>query len=704
MNATEYSLLFLKDKLKNSSFQVWGYNHFTNNEYLIHNNGDNEPSPPSIHSSNEEESSYNIVKESNRVVLSYFYPEGNQVNVCIYLQSVPLSKEEIQHLYYFFYLYHTKEIIERKDNELYNLVNSIHSITSSLDLDEVLEKIISNALKVIPSAEAGLLFLYDQTSERLTPKAPVGFNNSIYNIKFKVGESITGKIFEDGKGRIFNSKKDVFEEMSKYNISTENFDYLTSGKSPEAAMGVPVSIEDKRIGVMIIHQWKQKKVFDNHDLQLLQGFAEQAAIAIQNAQYYMEANKRLVEVTELSHELQEKNMQLQKRHEIHQALINISLQNQGVEKIIYEFNHMIKPTLSFFNALENKFYLNKRSKQPPFSIFEMKMIFREKRISLHVTVSDDDKNSYLLYPIYNGIAFLGCFIVHLSEPLSKSDQMTLEQGSSVLALELVKKQTITEIYYKKRHEQFQNLLSYKDNEQLIQQANEIGIDISSYCFIAIFEIPGYSDLQLLEIEIHQLVSKIKNELMVSDKLIYGFHNKIILLVSSLEIEDLNHIQIKIQTIRKEYKNSNNALFRGGISSTYKGLESVKKCYDEATKTLSYLADRNRNDIICYEDIGLNRLFLNQSSQEIESFVHDVLSPLWSDNDRNKDLEKTLITYIEYNRSATKTANDLHIHINTLYQRLKKIEDLLHIDFQNNEDVLKIQLACHLKATYDRDKS
>ncbi|MDQ0256396.1 sugar diacid utilization regulator [Evansella vedderi] len=700
MNEMEYSILFLKEKLKDSPFQVWGYNDINNYQYLIYNNGKNLPLPPSILYSNKEENSLKIVKERNRVILYYFYPEGNQVSVCVYLQSIPLSEEERQHLYYFFYLFLSNKTIDRKDNQLYNLINSIHSITSSLDLDEVLEKIIINALKVFPAADAGLLFLYDEVSKRLTPKAPIGFNNTIYNVKFKVGESITGKVFEDGEGRIFNSQKEVYEEMAKNNISTENFDYITAGKSPEAAMCVPVSIADKRIGVMLIHQWNQKKIFVDHDLQLLQGFAEQTAIAIQNAKYYTEANKRLVEVTELSKELQEKNIQLQKRYEVHQALMNISLQNQGVEKIIYELNHMIKPSLSFFNALENKFYSNKKT-HSPFSIFEINIIFMEKRNSLHVTVSNCDSNRYLLYPIYNGIAFLGCFIVNLSEPLSMSDQMTLEQGSSVLALELVKKQTIAEIFYKKSHEQFQSLLNYKDEEHLIQQANEIGITISSYCFIAILEIPVYSDLQLLEVEIHQLVSKIKSELMISDKLIYGFHNKVILLLSSIELDDLNQIQTKIHSIRKEYKKNNNTLFRGGISSTYKGLYNVKKCYEEANKTLSYLADRNRNDIICYEDIGLNRLFLNQSSQEIEQFVHDVLSPLRSDNDRNKDLEKTLLTYIEYNRSATKTAKDLHIHINTLYQRLKKMEDLLQIDFQNNEDVLKIQLACHLEATYNQ---
>ncbi|MFC0560648.1 PucR family transcriptional regulator [Halalkalibacter alkalisediminis] len=96
---------------------------------------------------------------------------------------------------------------------------------------------------------------------------------------------------------------------------------------------------------------------------------------------------------------------------------------------------------------------------------------------------------------------------------------------------------------------------------------------------------------------------------------------------------------------------------------------------------------------------MNRLFLNQSFEEIEQFINEVFSPLWSDHDRSKDLEITLLTYIKNNRSATKTANQLHIHINTLYQRIKKIEDLLKLELNNNEDVLRIQLACHLRETY-----
>ena len=48
---------------------------------------------------------------------------------------------------------------------------------------------------------------------------------------------------------------------------------------------------------------------------------------------------------------------------------------------------------------------------------------------------------------------------------------------------------------------------------------------------------------------------------------------------------------------------------------------------------------------------------------------------------------------------TKTAQKLYIHTNTLYQRLKKVEDYLHISLKKPEDLLQVQLACYLKNNF-----
>lgn len=71
--------------------------------------------------------------------------------------------------------------------------------------------------------------------------------------------------------------------------------------------------------------------------------------------------------------------------------------------------------------------------------------------------------------------------------------------------------------------------------------------------------------------------------------------------------------------------------------------------------------------------------------------------------RGGDLERTLLAYIASDRSASKAADKLHIHINTLYQRVKKIEDILGLSFGNQEHMLRMQLACYLRESYGTAK-
>lgn len=583
------------------------------------------------------------------------------------------------------------------------LVDSIRSINSSLDLDEVLEKIMKNALKIIPVAQGGYLLLYDKEKERLIPKAPVGFNDLIYNFQVKIGESITGGVFKDGIGKIFKSEEEVEEEMRRNHISEQNFHSITTATGnlgfPTSLIAVPISVADKRIGVMTIHQWHGKKAFNEHDLLLLQAFAEQAVIAIQNAQYYADANDRINEITKLSKQLEERNALLQKRYEVHETLTNLSLENKGLETIIDEFNQMIAMPVFFYNFIENKIYFPKENQTLDFTTDELKKFFAKDKMPKYVEKHDSSVERYYLFPVYNGHIFLGCFMIPVKEAISESDRMTLEHGSSILAMELIKKQTVMEYFYKKTNEQFRELLNYKNEEHLKSLSNEFGMDLYAYWYIVILEIPSYNDLQQLELDIHQLVLKIKKEITVKGKMIFGVQNRIYILSHLEKPEYIEKVQERLSHLQSEWNNHENNRFIGGISHVYKGLAHIRTCYDEANDTIHYLAGRNRFEIMQYEKIGLNRLFLHQQPHIVEQFIDEMFSPL-SDGERtNNELEKTILTYVKTNRSVKETAKKLHIHPNTLYQRLNKIENLLQLDLDQWEDMLKIQLACYLKSSY-----
>lgn len=97
-------------------------------------------------------------------------------------------------------------------------------------------------------------------------------------------------------------------------------------------------------------------------------------------------------------------------------------------------------------------------------------------------------------------------------------------------------------------------------------------------------------------------------------------------------------------------------------------------------------------------MGLVSFFLNHPQEEIHSFLRETFSVLWT-VEENRILLQTLFVYIENIRSVSDSAKELHIHPNTLYNRLSKIEEILDIDLNNFEDYLQVQLAVYLYKTY-----
>ena len=179
--------------------------------------------------------------------------------------------------------------------------------------------------------------------------------------------------------------------------------------------------------------------------------------------------------------------------------------------------------------------------------------------------------------------FLGCFMIDADDEISESDRIALEQGSSILALELIKNQTVTEYFYKKTHEQFLALLNAQNDEHLETLAKEFGLNASSHWFMAIFEIPNYTDLQLLEIKIHHLILKLKNELPMTETMIYGLQNRVIFFASITESSHFKIFQQKFKLSKKSGMREINLLSVLALARLIKDYTPLKKFTKKLTK-------------------------------------------------------------------------------------------------------------------------
>ena len=82
---------------------------------------------------------------------------------------------------------------------------------------------------------------------------------------------------------------------------------------------------------------------------------------------------------------------------------------------------------------------------------------------------------------------------------------------------------------------------------------------------------------------------------------------------------------------------------------------------------------------------------------MRDFVRSVLGPLLDyDAQRGRRPRAHAEAYFQAGSSPRHAATALHVHVNTVAQRLHRIGELLGADWQEPRRALQIQLALHLR--------
>ncbi|MCM3653904.1 helix-turn-helix domain-containing protein [Metabacillus litoralis] len=565
-------------------------------------------------------------------------------------------------------------------------LEGLHSLTSMLKLDELLNNIMHNVLIAIPAVDRGFLMLYDTETQKLTPKANVGFGPSIYDFKTSLGEGIGGKVYKDGIGGIFNTEQGL---AAMSNVQENNMKNMMAAmgvkdKFPNLlAMAVPVRMNKEKIGVMIVHQITKKRKLTHADLRQLQGFADQAAIAITNARLFSE--------------LRETNEYLVRRNHIHEAFTKLSLKDSDLIMITKTVERMINLPVSLFDVTKNEWYPHYTPLSKKLKDSDLLNGWEDSIDTLTVTINEIPVH---LYPIVNEGIPIGFFVVELQRLLSPIDTVVLEQGSALVALKMVNTYSMTDMYYKQCYEFFNELLQYKEPNLLVSKSKDFGLSPDKPLFVTVMQLSGKTQVsQKLESYQRKLIAALHSELKSFQYLLFGFQDKVTIIMNvSSESQQAVAIQ-KLDNVVELYKNKDAPVLMGGIGMVYQGLEYVARSFEEANKSLAYISNRETSGIISYGSIGINRLFISQQVEDIQQFIQEVFAPLHSPKANSIDLELTLRTYIATNQSISETAARLHIHQNTLYYRIRKIEEILAVNLNDSSDWLKLLLACHLSDLY-----
>jgi K+-sensing histidine kinase KdpD len=182
---------------------------------------------------------------------------------------------------------------ERLQRELNVITEIAKTLTLPLELPGLIDAVLKKIVGDIEPAELGVVMLWDQSAGLFRPVASIGYDLEILsNLGLRAGESITGKVYDDGIGRVLNSPAQVAEAMADMRPSNRSVleRALGSQAMPCCALAVPISVGDKKYGVLVLETLHRPVIFSQNDLPFLQTIADLIAMAIDRANLALQAD------------------------------------------------------------------------------------------------------------------------------------------------------------------------------------------------------------------------------------------------------------------------------------------------------------------------------------------------------------------------------------------------------------------------------
>ena len=162
-------------------------------------------------------------------------------------------------------------------------------VNSTLEIDEVLQTVMDTIVR-LTGAERGFLMLRDERGEMAIRIARNWEQESINKNEFAISRTVIERVIDGGEAILTTNAREDPRFGEQESIIAFNL---------RSILCVPLTVKSELIGVIYADNRIRSGIFSESDRDLLLGFANQAAVAIENARLFSSLKRTLEEVTEL---------------------------------------------------------------------------------------------------------------------------------------------------------------------------------------------------------------------------------------------------------------------------------------------------------------------------------------------------------------------------------------------------------------------
>ena len=227
----------------------------------------------------------------------------------------------------------------KQTNEKFSL--SLHKIFDYyLDVDSLIDYLVKELVEDIYPAEAGIIYLYDQSSRHLIPKVSCGYLGGDNRCTLAVGEGVPGQSLALRKPLLLTSTNAIREGTSTLKPkSVDCYIRMRDGLPPTRSLiAIPFLLKEQSFGVIFLeHFSKERRKFNRTDCAKLEVLSNWISLVIEHHRSNLELKESKRSYRELlgkflaSSEDERKRIAREIHDEINHILLSVKLNLEDME-------------------------------------------------------------------------------------------------------------------------------------------------------------------------------------------------------------------------------------------------------------------------------------------------------------------------------------------------------------------------------------
>ncbi|MDV6010947.1 helix-turn-helix domain-containing protein [Haloechinothrix sp. LS1_15] len=586
----------------------------------------------------------------------------------------------------------------RRTTELTALYDTAGDLTALRDVDKVIGAIVRRSRQLLGTDLAYLMLMDEHRGDTYMRAAEGALTSEFLTVRLPLGTGLGGLVAETAAPMW--TADYLADDRFVHTI-----DDIIAAEALTSILGVPLRIGQRVIGVLFAAD-RSSRSFAKEEASLLSSLGAHAAIAIENAALFEEAQRNLRQLGEAHEEIERQNAALRRGAELHERLTAMVLEGapisvlaSAVEEVLGGRAFLVAPTgrplTDHGAALPPPWSALDPDRGPdvgpdPSSGWEQDELLAalervaSQRRSVETSIGGQ---TCCIAPAMAGAEHLGS-LVFTGRALDDADTRALERAAMVTALLLLDRRASEDARNRARGELLAEMISGEvtDPAEVRPRADALGVPLHGPVVVAeaVCDAAGPM-LARAHAEARAVAES-------GPGLVHAQGSRITVLVRAGSGPDT------VAVLARRLTDAAGQPVTVGGCEPFERLDEVPAAHRQASRCAKVLRLVGRTgEGATPAQLGLYALLLSETGREqLDTYLDGVLGPLLRhDEHRESKLVPTLQAYFAHGCRAGATAKSLYIHPNTLYQRLERIDQLLGDQWRSGDHFLQLHLAIML---------